>query len=52
MDLSRDVQDVGFYIGEYASKKFQISRSMLPELYAGVLLWWRDVFSCIFGKIS
>ena len=44
LDLSRDAQDVGFYAGEYAPKKFQISRSMLPELYAGVLLWWRELF--------
>eukprot|EP00435_Cladocopium_sp_Y103_P059673 s1246_g21.t1 len=35
VDMSRDMQDVGFYTGEYAAKKFEISRSMLPELYAG-----------------
>ena len=35
IDMSRDMQDVGFYTGEYAAKKFEISRSMLPELYAG-----------------
>ena len=35
IDMSRDMQDVGFYTGEYAAKKNEISRSMLPELYAG-----------------
>ena len=35
IDMSRDMQDVGFYTGEYAAKKFEISRNMLPELYAG-----------------
>jgi hypothetical protein len=35
IDMSRDMQDVGFYTGEYAAKKFEISRRMLPELYAG-----------------
>ena len=44
VDLSRDVQDVGFYTGEYASKKFQISRSMLPELCAGLRLLWVVLF--------
>ena len=51
VDLSRDVQDVGFCPGEYASKKFQISRSMLPELYAGVLLWWRELFLSAYLEI-
>lgn len=40
VDLSRDVQNVGFYTGEYAAKKFEISRSMLPELYAGAGVLW------------
>ena len=35
IDMSRDMQDVGFYTGEYAAKKFEISRNMLPELFAG-----------------
>ena len=35
-DMFRDMQDVGFYVGEYAAKKFEISRSLLPELFAGV----------------
>eukprot|EP00435_Cladocopium_sp_Y103_P043159 s4006_g12.t1 len=38
VDMSRDMQDVGFYTGEYAAKKFELSRSMLPELYAGETL--------------
>lgn len=42
IDMSRDMQDVGFYTGEYAAKKFEISRSMLPELYAG-----RGLFPCV-----
>lgn len=29
-------QDVQFYTGEYAAKKFEISRSLLPELFAGI----------------
>ena len=37
VDLARDMMNVGFYTGEYAAKKFEISRSMLPELYAGLL---------------
>ena len=40
VDLSRDVQNVGFYTGEYAAKKIEISRSMLPELYAGAGVLW------------
>ena len=36
IDMFRDMQDVGFYVGEYAAKKFEISRSLLPELFAGV----------------
>ena len=35
-DSSRDPQDVQFYTGECASKKFEVSRSLLPELYAGI----------------
>ena len=31
-----------FYTGEYAAKKFEISRSMLPELYAGLLALGRS----------
>ena len=52
VDMSRDMQDVGFYTGEYAAKKFEISRSMLPELYAGrtcifllFVLWMLFLFS-------
>ena len=44
IDMSRDMQDVGFYTGEYAAKKFEISRSMLPELYAGRIC----VVTCLF----
>ena len=40
VDMSRDMQDVGFYTGEYAAKKFEISRSMLPELHSGQILWF------------
>ena len=40
VDMSRDMQDVGFYTGEYAAKKFEISRSMLPELYSGQIFWF------------
>ncbi|CAK9076369.1 unnamed protein product [Durusdinium trenchii] len=36
VDMFRDMQDVQFYTGEYASKKFEVSRSLLPELFAGV----------------
>ena len=43
VDMSRDMQDVGFYTGEYAAKKFEISRSMLPELYSGQILWFINV---------
>ena len=32
--------NVGFYTGEYAAKKIEISRSMLPELYAGAGVLW------------
>ena len=44
IDMSRDMQDVGFYTGEYAAKKFEIFRSMLPELYAGRIC----VVTCLF----
>lgn len=37
IDMSRDMQDVGFYTGEYAAKKFELARSMLPELCAGAV---------------
>lgn len=36
VDMFRDMQDVGFYVGEYAAKQIEISRSLLPELFAGV----------------
>ncbi|CAK9076536.1 Transketolase [Durusdinium trenchii] len=36
VDMFRDMQDVQLYTGEYASKKFEVSRSLLPELFAGV----------------
>ena len=36
VDMTRDMQDVQWYTGEYAAKKFELSRDMLPELYAGV----------------
>ena len=36
IDMFRDMEDVQFYTGEYASKKFEVSRNLLPELYAGV----------------
>lgn len=36
IDMFRDMVDVQFYTGEYASKKFEVSRNMLPELYTGV----------------
>ncbi|CAE7487143.1 tkt, partial [Symbiodinium necroappetens] len=44
VDMFRDMQDnmalvrndVQFYTGEYAAKKFEISRSLLPELFAGI----------------
>ena len=44
IDMSRDMQDVGFYTGEYAAKNFEIFRSMLPELYAGRIC----VVTCLF----
>ena len=28
--------DVQFYTGEYASKKFEVARDMLPELHQGL----------------
>ena len=34
--MARDQHDVQYYTGEYAAKKFELSRSLLPELYAGV----------------
>ncbi len=37
VDMSRDLQDVQFYTGEYSAKKAEISRSLLPELHAGVV---------------
>ena len=40
--LARDMMNVGFYTGESAAKKFEISRSMLPELYAGLLALGRS----------
>ena len=36
VDMTRDMQDVQWYTGEYAAKKFELSRDMLPELYAGM----------------
>ena len=36
VDMTRDMQDVQWYTGEYAAKKFEVSKDMLPELYAGV----------------
>ena len=37
VDMSRDLQDVQFYTGEYSAKKGEVSRSLLPELHAGVV---------------
>ena len=31
INMFRDMQDVGFYVGKYAAKKFKISRSLLPS---------------------
>ena len=36
VDMARDMMDVQFYAGEYAMKKFEVARDMLPELYAGL----------------
>ena len=36
VDMIRDMMDVQFYTGEYASKKFEVARDLLPELYQGV----------------
>ena len=36
VDMARDMMDVQFYTGEYAMKKFEVARDMLPELYAGL----------------
>ena len=57
IDMSRDMQDVGFYTGEYAAKKNEISRSMLPELYAGRIcvvtyfFYFVIVIGCVVGAI-
>ena len=40
VDLARDMMNVGFYTGEYAAKKFEISRSMLYlHCMQDCLLW-------------
>ena len=36
VDMTRDMMDVQFYTGEYASKKFEVARDMLPELHQGL----------------
>ena len=36
VDMTRDLMDVQFYTGEYASKKFEVARDMLPELFQGL----------------
>ena len=36
VDMVRDMMDVQFYTGEYASKKFEVARDLLPELYQGL----------------
>lgn len=36
IDMVRDMMDVQFYTGEYASKKFEVARDLLPELYLGL----------------
>ena len=36
VDMIRDMMDVQFYTGEYASKKFEVARDLLPELYQGL----------------
>ena len=35
VNMTRDMMDVQFYTGEYASKKFEVARDMLPELHQG-----------------
>lgn len=36
VDMTRDMMHVQFYTGEYASKKFEVARDMLPELHQGL----------------
>jgi hypothetical protein len=35
LDAERYMKDVQHYVGEYAAKKFEVARSLLPELYRG-----------------
>ena len=44
VDLARDMVNVAFYTGEYAAKQCEISRSMLPELYAGLISLGQSVW--------
>ena len=36
VDMVRDMMDVQFYTGEYASKKFELARDLLPEHHHGL----------------
>jgi hypothetical protein len=36
LDTIRDQMDAQHYVGEYATKKFELARDLLPELYKGL----------------
>jgi hypothetical protein len=36
LDAERYMKDVQHYVGEYAAKKFEVARSLLPELHSGL----------------
>jgi hypothetical protein len=37
LDTIRDQLDAQHYVGEYATKKFEVAKDLLPELYKGLL---------------
>jgi hypothetical protein len=43
LETIRDQMDTQHYVGEYATKKFEVARDLLPELYKGLKRLERDI---------